>query len=56
MGRYDLTDLQWRVIEALLPNKAPHVARVGGRRALEGIVWLLRAGAPWPDLLERYRP
>lgn len=56
MARYDLTDLEWSVIEPLLPNKPRGVPRVDDRRVLNGIFWVLRSGAPWADLRERYRP
>jgi len=56
MGRYDLTDFEWRVIEPLLPNKPRGVPRVDDRRVLNGILWVLRTGAPWRDLPERYGP
>jgi transposase len=32
------------------------VPRVDDRRALNGIFWVLRSGAPWRDLPERYGP
>lgn len=56
MSRYDLTHFEWRVIEPLLPNKPRGVPRVDDRRVLNGIFWVLRAGAPWRDLPERYGP
>ncbi len=56
MSRYDLTDLEWRVIEPLLPNKPRGVPRVDDRCVLNGIFWVLRSGAPWRDLPERYGP
>lgn len=56
MSRYDLTDCDWRVIEPLLPNKPRGVLRVDDRRVLNGIFWVLRSGAPWRDLPERYGP
>lgn len=56
MSRYDLTDFEWRVIAPLLPNKPRGVPRVDDRRALNGIFWVLRSGAPWRDLPERYGP
>jgi transposase len=55
-GRYDLTDFEWSVIEPLLPNKPRGVPRVEDRRVLNGIFWVLRSGAPWRDLPERYGP
>ncbi len=56
MGRYDLTDFEWNVIQPLLPNKPRGVPRVDDRRVLSGIFWVLRTGAPWRDLPERYGP
>ena len=56
MNRYDLTDFEWSVIEPLLPNKPRGVPRVDDRRVLNGIMWVLRSGALWRDLPERYGP
>ena len=56
MSRYELTDFERRVIEPLLPNKPRGVPRVDDRRVLNGIFWVLRSGAPWRDLPERYGP
>ena len=56
MGRYDLTDFEWRVIAPLLPNKPRGVPRVDDRRVLSGILWVLRTGSPWRDLPECYGP
>jgi transposase len=56
MERFDLTDLEWSVIEPLLPTKVRGVKRVDDRRALNGIFWRLRTGAPWADILSRYGP
>lgn len=56
MGRYDLTDKEWEAIKPHLPNKVRGVARVDDRRVLNGIFWILRSGARWSDLPERYGP
>ncbi len=40
-------------IEPYLPSGIP---RVDDRRVLNGIFWVLRSGAPWRDLPERYGP
>src|SRR5215831_12702032 len=56
MSRYDLTDFEWRVIAPLLPNKPRGVPCVDDRRVLNGIFWVLRSGAPWRDLPERFGP
>jgi transposase len=56
MARYDLSDLEWKAIKPLLPNKPRGVPRVDDRRVLNGIFWVLRSGAPWADVPERYGP
>ncbi len=56
MSRYDLTDFECHVIGPMLPNKPRGVPRVDDRRVLNGIVWVLRSGAPWRDLPDRYGP
>ena len=56
MSRYDLTDFEWRVIAPLLPNEPRGVPRVDDRRVLNGIFWVLRSGARWRDLPERFGP
>jgi transposase len=59
----DLTEEQWKVIRPFIPD--PEVERVsekGGRPwrdprdVLNGILWVLRTGAPWADLPRRYPP
>src|SRR6478735_8749058 len=54
--RYQLTDEEWTAIKPMLPNKPRGVPRVDDRRVLNGIFWVLRSGAPWRDLPERYGP
>lgn len=54
--RYDLTDFEWSVIEPLLPKDRRGRKPGNNRRVLNGIFWVLRAGAPWRDLPERYGP
>ena len=55
-GRHDLTDTEWALIAPLLPNKPRGVPRVDDRRVISGIFYILRTGAPWRDLPERYGP
>lgn len=56
MNSYALTDFEWRLIALLLPNKPQGVPRVDNRRVHSSIFWVLRSGAPWRNLPERYRP
>jgi transposase len=54
--RHELTDQQWERLQPLLPPQKPQTGRPAAdhRRILNGILWLLRTGAPWRDLPERY--
>jgi transposase len=56
--RHELTDEQWQRLLPLLPPQKPKTGRpaVDHRRILNGILWVLRTGAPWRDLPERYGP
>jgi transposase len=56
MGRYELTDAEWKAIEPHLPNKPRGVPRFDDRRVLNGIFWVLRSGAPWVDQPEPFGP
>ena len=55
----DLTDEQWALIGPFLPTLARRKDRRGrpwkeNRIVLNGILWILRTGAPWADLPDRY--
>ena len=57
----DLTDEQWAKIEPLLPVKERQPRRRGrpfrpARDVLNGVLWVLRTGARWPDLPKHYPP
>lgn len=55
MNRGDLTDEQWNKWRSLLPKrKKTGRPAADDRRVINGILWILRAGAPWRDLPERY--
>ena len=56
MGRFDLSDEEWAVIEPLLPPQVRGAKRGDDRKVLNGIFYILRTGAPWRDLPERYGP
>ncbi len=60
MHRGDLTDAQWARIQPLLPPQRHGKGTKGGRPSIDhrqiinGILWILRTGAPWEDLPARY--
>ena len=50
-----LNDWQWEIIQPLLPPvRGFGRPRADDRLVLEGILWVLRSGARWRDLPERY--
>lgn len=57
----DLTERQWKRLEPLLPKPRVRKDRRGRpwrdpRDVLNGILWVMRTGAPWHDLPSRYPP
>jgi len=55
----DLTNVQWEILNTLIPEPTSRRDRRGrpwkDRRAvLNGILWVLRTGAPWADVPDRY--
>jgi len=58
--REELTDEQWSLIEPLF-DKPPAVTTRGRprrseREVLNGVLWILRSGARWYDLPDRFPP
>ena len=56
MARFDLSDEEWAIISGLLPEQWRDPKRKDDRQVLNGIFYILRTGAPWRDLPERYGP
>jgi len=58
--RYNLTDAQWQRIADSFPDRYHHGHRghpwKEHRRLVNGILWHLHTGAPWPDTPRRYGP
>ena len=56
VGRYELSDAQWQRIAHLLPGKPGDRGRTGkdNRLFVNAVLWVLRSGAWWQDLPERY--
>ena len=57
----DLIDDQWKIVSAILPADPMRADKRGRpwseqRKVFNGILWVLRTGAPWKDLPPRYGP
>ena len=53
-----INDEQWKLLKPLLPkpktNPKGGQPAIDNRQVLEGILWVLRTGARWQDLPDRY--
>lgn len=57
MARLLLTDDEWDLIADVFPEPAATGRpRRNPRQVFDGILWILRAGAPWRDLPEEFGP
>ncbi len=58
--RYEITDVEWEHIKPYIPEEQEVSSRgrpcKESRAMLNGICWILRSGAAWRDLPERYGP
>jgi transposase len=55
LSRGDLTDSEWHILNPLLPDRGDRGPPISDkRRMVNGILWVLRTGAPWRDMPERY--
>ncbi|MCV3216623.1 transposase [Plectonema radiosum NIES-515] len=56
MNRGDLSNEQWERLKPLPPASKPRTGKPNNdhRTVINGILWILRTGAPWPDMPERY--
>lgn len=54
--RHDISDAQWALIAPLLPGQRGQWGGIAkdNRKFINGVFWILRAGAPWRDLPSRY--
>ena len=57
MHRHELSDTQWERIKELFPaRKKRGRPPAEPRQMVNGALWILRTGAPWRDLPERFGP
>lgn len=57
MTRHALTDEQWALIADVFPPRKPVGRKPRDRRTIvDGILWILRTGAPWRDVPEEFGP
>ena len=54
MSRGDVTDAEWFIINPSLPDRGERGPAADKRRTVNGILWVLRTGAPWRDMPKRY--
>jgi transposase len=56
----DIKDEQWRLIESFIPKSINGTLRGrpprDPREVLNGILWIMRTGAPWVELPRKYPP
>jgi transposase len=54
----DLREEQWNLVQSFIPQSIHATTRgrppVDPRKVLNGILWIMRTGAPWSDLPRRY--
>ena len=58
MERHEVSNEEWGILSSVL--EAPRMGRgrrlENSRRTFNGVLWILRAGAPWRDLPRRFGP
>lgn len=56
--RFEVTDEQWKILSPYLGNTQKKTGRpqADNRKIFNGVLWILRTGAPWRDLPEYYGP
>ena len=52
---HELNDEEWKMVEKTLPTtKKTGRPQIDTRAAFNGILWILKSGAPWRFLPEKY--
>ena len=56
----ELTDVQWELLKSIVEPKTPPKRRgrprSDTRRVLEGVLWILRTGAQWSEMPNKFPP
>lgn len=53
--RHELSESQWQAVESVLPTRKPRGRKPrAARDMLNAMMWILKTGAPWRDLPDRY--
>jgi transposase len=55
-GEFWLSDLQWAVLDPLLPKNQSGAHRVDDRRVISGVIHVLKVGCRWQDCPSIYGP
>jgi len=58
MARFFLKESDWEKLKELLPSQKGKQGRPrkNDRLVIEGILWVLRTGAPWRDIPQEFGP
>lgn len=58
MARHELQDLEWGLVEPLIPKPTATTGRPprDRRQMLNGVLWVLSTGSQWRDVPERFGP
>lgn len=58
MKRHEVTNEEWGILDGFLPKSRAKTGRPARdrRQVLNGILWILKTGAPWRDLPDYYGP
>ena len=59
MSRHDISDEKWKIIEPILSlqRKDPRGRKSKDNRLMfNGILWIMKTGAPWRDLPKEFGP
>lgn len=58
MARHELQDLEWELVNPLVPKSTAKTGRPprDRRQMLNGVLWVLSTGSQWRDVPERFGP